>query len=125
MENANITQQNSKQQEKIVNQGEAILCLMKEKTLLHEENNDMKVKYTDLKKFNVKQKIELDEKDKNIKKQKLIYDELKSELSDTNSRLETVEKELITKNCEINRIEVKQQEEIKQLQTQVAELKEM
>ncbi|CAC5367822.1 unnamed protein product [Mytilus coruscus] len=123
-----LKMENTKLQEKILNQGEVNFDLMKEKKLFEEENTAMIVKYTDLKKMNVKQKIELEEnmeKDRNLKKQKLIYDELKSELCDTNSRLETVEKELTNKNLEINRIELKQQEEIKQLQTQVAELKEM
>lgn len=68
---------------------------MNEKTSLEEENTNMKVKYTDLKKLNVKQKIELADVNIKLKKQKLIYKELKFELCDTNSRLVTIEKELM------------------------------
>lgn len=123
-----LKMESTKLQKKILEQGEVNFDLMKVKTLLQKESKDFKVKYTALKEMSVKQKIELEEKDRSIQKQKLIYQELKSELSDTNSRLETVEKELMNKNCEISKIKSNQKEEhneMKQLQAQVAELKEM
>ncbi|CAG2200122.1 unnamed protein product [Mytilus edulis] len=48
--NKSLKMENTKLQDKIVKQGEVNFDLMKDKKLLEEENKDMKVKYTDLKK---------------------------------------------------------------------------
>lgn len=125
--NKSLKMESTKLQDNIVKQGEVNFDLMKEKILLKEENKDMKMKYTDLKIMNMKQKIELEDVNIKLKKQKRVCDELKSELCETKSRLEIIEKESITKNCEINNIKSNQKEEhheMKKLQAQLAELTE-